>query len=280
MADDILSRRLEWRKKEERKKKILIGVLAALIVVLIFVLIWAGMEIRKIRRNGNGSGPAPETVSESSAAQTGGTPEMTEENPGTMPAETESAAAAAETDDTWMLILVNRDHPIPEGYVIPEFTELKNGNRVDKRIYEDLQKMFDDMRAEGLQPLITSSYRSHEEQQKMMDDKIAEYEAAGKDHDEAVRLAEEWVAIPGTSEHELGLAVDISSEDKDAQSPDRIWSWLNENCSKYGFVQRYPENKTDITGIINEPWHYRYVGKKAAREMTERGLTLEEYLAE
>ena len=112
-----------------------------------------------------------------------------------------------------------------------------------------------------------------------MDKKIKEYENSGNSHEDAVKLAEEWVAIPGTSEHELGLSVDISSADKETQSPDGIWTWLNENSWKYGFVQRYPESKTDITGIINEPWHYRYVGKAAAKEMTEKGLVLEEYLA-
>ena len=278
MGNDILSRRLEWRKKEERKKKLLTGVFAALVVVLVFVVIWAGTEISKIRKNAQGAGNGQAAVTaESETAESAEAGAQTEESGVVMGAEDADGAAAAE-DGAWMLILVNRDHPIPEGYTVPAFTELRNGNRVDSRIYPDLQNMFDDMRREGLRPGITSSFRTHADQQSMMDQKIKEYENAGNSHEDAVKLAEEWVALPGTSEHELGLSVDISSEDRDTQSPDRIWSWLNENCWKYGFVQRYPENKTDITGIIHEPWHYRYVGKAAAKEMTESGLVLEEYL--
>ncbi|MBR3164944.1 MAG: M15 family metallopeptidase [Lachnospiraceae bacterium] len=275
MGNDILSKRLEWRRREERKKKLLTGVFAALVVVLVLVLIWAGTEVRKIRKNAQAAGNDPAAVTaESETAESGAETAQAEESGVVMG--TESAVPA--DDSAWMLILVNKNHPIPDGYTVPEFTELRNGHRVDSRIYPDLQNMFDDMRSEGLKPGITSSFRSHEDQQSMMDKKIKEYEDAGNSHEEAVRLAEEWVAIPGTSEHELGLSVDISSADKEAQSPDRIWSWLNENCWEYGFIQRYPENKTDITGIIDEPWHYRYVGKAAAKEMTEQGLVLEEYL--
>ena len=280
MGNDILSRRLEWRRREERKKKLLTGVFAALVVVLVLVLIWAGTEVVKIRKNSTqNAGNDPAAVSaESETAAPEGESAAAEESGIVMGTESaESAAAAA--DDSWMLILVNKDHPIPEGYTIPEFTELRNGNRVDSRIYPDLQNMFDDMRSQGLKPGITSSFRTHADQQAMMDKKIKEYENSGNSHEDAVKLAEEWVAIPGTSEHELGLSVDISSADKETQSPDGIWTWLNENSWKYGFVQRYPESKTDITGIINEPWHYRYVGKAAAKEMTEKGLVLEEYLA-
>lgn len=216
----------------------------------------------------------------SAAAETVPVPETTAA-PETEPAEPETEAWSGNPAEApgWNLILVNRKHPIPEGYQVPEFTELRNDNRVDSRIYPSLQEMFDDMRAEGLIPYITSSYRSSEKQQALMDQKIADYEAEGNSHSDAVALAEKWVAIPGTSEHQLGLSVDISSGDKEKQEPSVVWEWLNRNCWKYGFVQRYPEDKTDVTGIIDEPWHYRYVGKEAAKEMTELGVVLEEYLA-
>ena len=90
------------------------------------------------------------------------------------------------------------------------------------------------------------------------------------------------VAVPGTSEHATGLAVDIIASDyeelDEAQGDTPEQKWLMEHWAEYGFILRYPPEKADVTGIIYEPWHYRYVGKEAAKEITEKGLTLEEYL--
>lgn len=103
------------------------------------------------------------------------------------------------------------------------------------------------------------------------------YENEGKSKSEAKKLAEQWVAIPGTSEHQLGIAVDINA-DTTKSSSDDVYKWLEENAHTYGFIKRYPSNKTDITGIINEPWHYRYVGKEVASEIYSQGICLEEYI--
>ena len=93
----------------------------------------------------------------------------------------------------------------------------------------------------------------------------------------AEETAMEWVALPGTSEHQLGLAVDINA-DTSKCSRDDVYNWLLENSYKYGFIQRYPSGKTSITRVANEPWHYRYVGKEAAEEIHQSGLCLEEYV--
>lgn len=178
-------------------------------------------------------------------------------------------------EEDWRLVLVNRDNPLPENFEIT-LKELRNSQFVDERIYPELQEMFDDARAAGYSPLINESYRSHERQQEIMDSHIANYEASGYSHDDAVAAAETEVAIPGTSEHELGLALDITTEgDID---PTGLWYWLKENSWKYGFILRYPEEKTDITGITYEPWHFRYVGKEAAKKICDSGVCLEEYL--
>ena len=176
----------------------------------------------------------------------------------------------------WNLILVNKNHKIPYNYS-PELIELSNGEKVDARIYPDLQKMFDDARAAGLQLFVRDGYRTGDEQKAIMNDKIAAYETEGYSKKEAKALAKTYVAEPGTSEHELGLSVDINSESSGA-SQDAVYEWLDENAYKYGFIKRYPADKTDITGIDNEPWHYRYVGYEAAKEMKEQNLCLEEYL--
>ena len=180
------------------------------------------------------------------------------------------------TED-WRLILVNRWNPMPEHYDV-ELTQLANGHAVDSRVYPDLQRMFDDARAEGLMPTISSSYRTADKQQEILDDKQADYENEGNSPEDAKELAEAWVALPGTSEHQLGIAVDITSADREAQSPDVIWQWLEEHCSEYGFIVRYPQDKSEITGVINEPWHFRYVGQETAKEIMEQGVCLEEYL--
>lgn len=182
----------------------------------------------------------------------------------------------ASDENGWNLILVNRDNYVPDDYGV-ELTELSNGEKVDSRIYPELQKMFDDARAQGYGLFVREGYRTPDEQQQLLDEKIEAYRNKGKSKYEAKKLAEEWVAIPGTSEHQLGIAVDINA-DTSKSSKDAVYGWLAENAYKYGFINRYPSDKTDITGIGNEPWHYRYVGKEAALEIYSLGICLEEYI--
>ena len=182
----------------------------------------------------------------------------------------------ASEDNGWNLILVNRDSYIPDDYQV-ELTELSNGEKVDSRIYPELQEMFNDARAQGYGLFVREGYRTQEEQQQLMNEKIEAYENEGKSKSEAKKLAEQWVAIPGTSEHQLGIAVDINA-DTTKSSSDDVYNWLAENAHTYGFIKRYPSNKTDITGVINEPWHYRYVGKEAASKIYSQGICLEEYI--
>ncbi len=180
--------------------------------------------------------------------------------------------------DGWMLMLVNAANAVPDGYEPTAFTELSNGQKVDKRIYPSLQSMFDDMRAQGVYPYVKSGYRTSEEQQALMDEKIAEYIDDGKSEDEARALAATYVAAVGYSEHEAGLAIDIYAK-SGKSTDDEVFAWLEEHCAEYGFILRYPEGKTEITGMSYEPWHYRYVGADAAQEIMDGGLCLEEYLA-
>ena len=182
----------------------------------------------------------------------------------------------ASEDHGWKLILVNRENYIPADYEV-QLTELSNGKKVDSRIYPELQEMFNAARAQGYGLFVREGYRTQEEQQQLMNEKIEAYENEGKSKSEAKKLAEQWVAIPGTSEHQLGIAVDINA-DTTKSSRDDVYNWLEENAHTYGFIKRYPSNKTDITGVINEPWHYRYVGKEAASAIYSQGICLEEYI--
>lgn len=190
--------------------------------------------------------------------------------------EIEVKKVSAEKTNDPMLILVNRTHKISCGYN-GELILLDCGKYVDSRIYPQLQKMFDDMRDEGIYPIVNEGYRTNEEQEQMMEDKINAYLNEGYSEKLAKKLAEESVAPPGMSEHELGIAVDIVA-DKSKSDNEEVYSWLAENAHKYGFIQRYPQDKTNITGFEYEPWHYRYVGSEAAADIHEQGLCLEEYL--
>lgn len=180
-------------------------------------------------------------------------------------------------DEEWNLVLVNPWNEMPKGFEV-ELTQLKDGQAVDSRIYPELQQMLDDARKEGLIPYVNSSYRTNEKQTRLLKDEIKMYQEQGYSKREAEKIAKQWVAVPGTSEHQLGLAVDITSADKNVQSPEEIWNWLAQHSWEYGFILRYTEEKREITGIMPEEWHYRYVGKEAAREIYEQGICLEEYL--
>ena len=175
----------------------------------------------------------------------------------------------------WNLMLVNSRYRIPYDYSV-ELIRLSNGEQVDSRIYPDLQEMFDDARGAGYSLFVRAGYRSEEDQENLMEDKIEAYRQEGYSQREAEREAEKWVAKPGTSEHELGLSVDINAEGQ--TDGNRLYQWLADHSWKYGFILRYPAEKEEITGIDYEPWHFRYVGKQAAKEMYEKDLCLEEYV--
>ena len=191
---------------------------------------------------------------------------------------TSSQLAEYNARQDWQLTLVNNDTPICENCSVI-LTALDNGQAVDCRIYPQLQKMFDDMRDDGVYPVVASVYRTEQEQQQIYDESMAEYIEEGYSESDAKTETERWVAIPGTSEHQLGLGVDINADGINSYGYE-VYNWLAQNAYRYGFIYRYPENKVAITGIANEPWHYRYVGVNAATEIYKRGICLEEYLGE
>jgi len=194
----------------------------------------------------------------------------------------DSKIVTASSITDWNLILVNPWNSIPPGYEVT-LTQLTNGNAVDERCYPDLQEMMDDCRAAGCSPLICSSYRSQEDQEQLYYNEIDTLVEQGYSTVAATADAGKEVAVPGTSEHQLGLAVDIvdaNNQNLDSsQEETEVQQWLMQNSWKYGFILRYPTDKKDITGITYEPWHYRYVGKENARYIYENDLCLEEYLA-
>ena len=181
----------------------------------------------------------------------------------------------------WNMVLVNGDHPMEDGYV-PQLKELEEGLSVDARIIDAAKDMLSDAKKAGLHIDICSAYRSVERQEQVFGESMKERVKDGMSYWDAFNETSLNVAIPGTSEHALGLALDLISnqytELDERQETTAEAKWLKENCHKYGFILRYPPEKTNITGIIYEPWHYRYVGVEDATKIMKLGITLEEYL--
>ena len=193
-----------------------------------------------------------------------------------------------EQSSTDFLILVNQSNPIPEDFVPDNLINLseivpatKSVIYFNEQASEDYYNMLLEMREHGLSDLYAiSGYRTYRQQEVLFNNRVnsldMEYEKAWA---EAARV----IAPPGNSEHQTGLALDVSIRSinfaliqRFARTPE--YQWLVENSHRYGFIIRYPENKTHITGIIFEPWHLRYVGPDHALKIYESGLTLEEYI--
>ena len=219
--------------------------------------------------------------SESALSVKGQTIYLRNENQSNLQSPSTNTISQGTSDLPWYLTLVNSENPIDDNYQIT-LTRLRNKQAIDSRCYPELQAMMDDCRAAGLSPIICSSYRTYEKQEELFEQQVQEFINQGYGKLDAQKKAAGAVARPGTSEHELGLAIDIVDESNQRlnqyQENTAVQRWLMQNSWRYGFILRYPSDKTDITGIQYEPWHYRFVGKEAARIIYENNWTLEEYL--
>lgn len=183
--------------------------------------------------------------------------------------------------DDWRLILVNKQHPVPEDYTV-ELETIKGNMQCDARIISDLIAMFQAADADGVNLAVCSPYRDLSRQEWLFERKIKSYMKNGMSYMEAYSLASQIVMVPGASEHQLGLAVDINCDTytslDEGFADTEAGKWLAAHCFEYGFILRYPLGKEYITGVEYEPWHFRYVGKEAATVITEQGICLEEFI--
>ena len=191
------------------------------------------------------------------------------------------------TSSGQQITLINPWHSLPEDpnlELIKLSTKYTSGNTyISAECYDALIAMLDECNRICPTACVASGYRSKEKQTELFEKKIQRVmDAQGVSREEATVIAALSVAVPGTSEHQLGLAVDIVDtkywvlDEKQEEMPAQ--KWLMENSWRFGFILRFPTNKTEVTGIIYEPWHYRYVGERVAAEIYHSGLTLEEYL--
>ena len=186
-------------------------------------------------------------------------------------------------------VLVNRANPLASDYDVETRGIVNNGTptdyQFDVRAIEHLEAMLKAAADAGHPVLIRSAHRTINYQRMLYNNKVQAYLNAGYNQATAETEAAKWVAVPGTSEHNLGIVVDIVNKGYTGEleqyfENDPLFSWLTENCADYGFILRYPKTKESVTGIVYEPWHYRYVGEEVAHYIMDNDLTLEEYWEE
>lgn len=251
------------------KRTAMIFLLAALSAALVFLMVKrAGQEPPLPAETPTAASESSPTVAPTAAPE----PEKTPEPEPDIPAVDMSS---------WELRLVNAANPLPEDFA-PQ-TQTVEGVYFDARAAQALTDFASAARAQGLNVVVTSGYRGYAEQSYTYNKKVSELTASMGDATAAAEKAKTIVAYPGTSEHQLGLCCDIVDgyyEYKtEALENSELAKWMKEHCAEYGFILRYPKDKTQETGIMFEPWHYRYVGTEAAAYIMENGLCLEEFAA-
>lgn len=183
--------------------------------------------------------------------------------------------------EDWNLLLVNKQHPVPEGHTF-ELGTIAGSMKCDARILPELFAMLQAAMDDGVYLAVCSPYRDISRQEMLFNRKIKLHMGNGYSYLEAYKKASQIVTVPGASEHQIGLALDIISDDytslDEGFANTKAGKWLKEHSKEYGFILRYPEGKEYITGIDYEPWHFRYVGKEAATFIMDNGITLEEFV--
>ncbi len=220
------------------------------------------------------------------------TPETTAEPPSdtTTPVTTQPVTAAVATPGTidnptiitideekWYLTLVNSSYRITDSYEPDLVYVCGSGERLDRKVAEHYEEMYNAALKDGVELVPCSGYRSYELQERNYNNKISFYESQGYSYNDAKVKAATIIMPPGSSEHNLGYAMDIVCVDEWFEDTAEF-KWLTENAADYGFIMRYPKDKQDITKVIYEPWHWRYVGVELAKELKDSGLVLEEYM--
>lgn len=255
----------EYREKLRKKRGVLLGSVIALALVIEAVLAIT-MGNRQVR-----------TEQAALAAEQQAAAEAT-----LPPAPLTLEALLGVSASDWSLRLVRSDTPLAPDFV-PELEEIERGELFDARAAAALRIMIAEARADGYPVYVCSGYRAYETQYAIYQNHINTYEAQGMTPDEARAATLLAVNYPGGSEHQLGLAADLLESEDQAMEPwiggSGLMLWLQEHCAEYGFIVRYPDGKTDVTGVEYEPWHLRYVGASAPYIM-ENDLCLEEFLAQ
>ncbi|WP_291243212.1 M15 family metallopeptidase [Fournierella sp.] len=286
------------RKKEIRRNRIIFAILClALLALIVFGMVKLVGLFTKDKDSSSGSTSSSTSISVSGDSTSGpasGSESGSTSSPESGSASTSEPASATGTaattgggDADWLLTLVNNNVKLPDGWedtLETKVADSSTGKELATVAADAFINMKNAAAAEGVDLMLCSGYRSVEYQQSLFDAEKQKWLDKGNSEEEAYNQAKTVVAVPGYSEHNSGLAADIVTPKH--QNLDEAFGktdaakWLFEHAPEYGFILRYPENKQAITGIIYEPWHYRYVGVENAKAITASGLCLEEYLDE
>ncbi len=272
-------------KRALRTKIILLVILAVIMIPLIILYKSVGDTTPRIKLyNRNQTESSSENQEEQTAEpQTEPQTEPATEEPQAVPetkaAENKPATVIPITDaEKWNLAIINIKYPLPDSYA-PTLSNAINGSNIqlDSRVSEHYAEMYAAAKLSGCVLTPYSGYHTYALQETTYNRKVNFYVNKGMSAEEANQKASAQVLPAGCSEHNAGLAMDIVSASSDFINT-KEYKWLCENAHNYGFILRYPEDKTAITGMNFEPWHWRYVGTQTAKEMKEKNQCLEEYL--
>lgn len=272
-------------KRTLRTKIILLAILAVIMIPLIILYKSVGDTTPKIKlydRNqteNSSENQEAQTAEPQTEPQTEPVNEEPQAVPETKTAEKNPATVIPITDaEKWNLAIINTKYPLPDSYA-PTLSNAINGSNIqlDSRVSERYAEMYAAAKLSGCVLTPYSGYHSYALQETTYNRKVNFYVNQGISAEEANQKASAQVLPAGCSEHNAGLAIDIVSASSDFINT-KEYKWLCENAHNYGFILRYPEDKTAITGMNFEPWHWRYVGTQAAKEMKENNQCLEEYL--
>ena len=294
------------KQNQSRKKVIILAIILAVVltaVVLALILLDPGKKQEPASTSSSpttsvtASAPSSEPIASSSQPLSTSAP-LTSVPPSSPPAVTSKLSSSSKKMVTskepeanidsipydpgdWALKLVNFEMPLEDEFD-PGLSKIKskynpNGLKFDSRAVDALNIMCDAAKKDGVTLTVISAYRTISKQNSLYNNKVDRLVNAGYSREDALVEAATAVARPGTSEHHLGLAVDFNSVEQDFENT-KAGKWLRQHASEYGFIMRYPSEKKDITGVIYEPWHFRFVGRKHAAAITQSGLCLEEYL--
>lgn len=282
-----MARKRSARQKAIRRRRIfLTGCIAGLLVIVVAVL--AG--IKMLTNDRDKSSSSDETTSETTEASLRKATDSNESE-----AEKKLIPSESQTDEKTpegldpkysKLLLVNGEHPLPDNYdyegnltTIPD--KYINGSlkQIDKDVWPYMQAMIEAAWKDGVKLYVWSPYRSYDTQNMLFQKQVNRVKEAnpGLTQAQAEEKASTVVARPGTSEHHTGLAADFNMADDKFENTE-MYRWMKEHAEEYGFIMRYAGDKQDVTGVIHESWHWRFVGINVAKEINRSGLCLEEYL--
>lgn len=252
------------KKRKLNKKKV-----AAVIILFITIVL--------LIRKGTKHNKTVETATQTNSNTVSSDNKITEDVQSNTTENNQSVETPKKKIDDWRLTLANYDNLLPEDFTV-KVSNIDKTRQFDSRAIDELNDMMNAMKKDGVTNVwVQSAYRSVARQKELYDNSVKKYIQQGKSQEEAEKLTDEYINKPGSSDHNLGLAVDFNYVDNKFEKLDGF-KWLKNNAENYGFVLRYPKDKEDITKIAYESWHWRYVGVEHAKKMNDLNMCLEEYI--